>query len=173
MRISGAGGSGAPTGWPLTWYGIPPGGVSSNAQFAAPVNTLNLYGFVLPASVQFNKIVLSILTLDAANLYDFGFYSYGGALVAHIGAQAIPATGVHAFAVVGGPITLNPGRYFVASTGNSTTAQYTQAGGAGIAWNFQAVGGFGTSAAGVLPGTITPPADLLVLNSGPAFALTI
>ena len=93
--------------------------------------------------------------------------------VAHIGAQTIPGTGYTTFAVVGGPITLAPGRYYEAYTSTANTASVVQQLNHGLPANFSNHDGFGVSAGGVLPNTITPPADALVTGYAIGFVLSI
>ncbi len=162
-----------PTGWPLTWFAAPAIADPQNVPVATPINTARLGGIVLPCALQFNKIIFPIQTADAVNLYDFGIYSYAGALLAHRGAATIPATGNIAFAMIGGPITLNAGRYILAMTGNSVTALIT----IGLASEnqFQFINATAAAATvgGVLNATIVPPADVPVLGNPLIWAMTI
>ena len=164
---------GMPSGWPLQYWGSGNSGAGTPQHFATPANTLTLLGFAFDEQVKFNKIFIYVGAADSVNLYDIGIYTYAGVLVAHIGAQSIPSTAVQSFAMIGGPITLPPGRYFLAFTGNSVTGTAILATGNVTGWSFQSQTGFGTSVGGALPSTITPPADANVLTNTPVFALSI
>jgi hypothetical protein len=159
-----------PTGWPLTWWDNPIGGTNGTALFASSINTLSLNGIAIPAQVRFNSIVFQVTIADAVNNCDIGLYNSAGTLVAHIGAQILATTGLKNIAVVGAPITLNPGRYYLATTSNATTATYeTQTGNGNLCFLRNA--NFGSSSGGALPNTITPPADSVAQNQQPVFAL--
>lgn len=173
MRIVPSGGPATPNGWPLTWWNNMDFGTTASTPFVGVANTLNVSGFVLPAAVQFNKIFLNILVADAANLYDVGIYTYAGALVAHIGAQHLPSTGILGFSVIGGPITLNPGRYFFALTGNATTAANRTYTGANFGFIWTAAQSVTASSGGALPSSMTPPADGPGLPAQSMFGLSI
>jgi hypothetical protein len=160
-----------PSGWPLAWWNTPPCGSNAAGTFTATANKLTLYGLFIPAQVQFGHIVLDISVADAVNSYDFGLYNNAGTLVAHIGAQTIPATGIQSFAVVGGPITINPGRYYVAGTGNANTASLQVGNMLHVTWNFLLATNFGASAGGALPASIAPPADSIQTQYAANFVL--
>lgn len=166
------GASGSPAGWPLTFYASSNVGTGEVLAFATVANTLDLWGIFIPAAVKFNKIYIQVQTPDGGNLYDVGIYTKAGVLVAHAGAGAIASGGITAFTMIGGPITLNPGSYYLALTGNATTATYIYINAQGN-WSFQASQAQGASSGGVLPGTITPPADSIESIFGPQFALSI
>lgn len=166
------GAGGTPAGWPVTYFAPPAFGAPAGSNFANPLSTLSLTGIALPAAVRFGTFVLDIAVADAVALYDAGFYTAAGALAFHIGAQTMPATGIRSFAIVGGTRTLNPGRYYFATTGASITAGANYNSTANDCLMFLQTTGFGVSALGVLPATITPPADALVYGRQPIFALT-
>ena len=161
MKISGGGAAaGAPPGWPVTGY-YPPfiGNASLTAAMVATPNTLNLTGFVLPVQVQLNKVWLNIATADAGHLYSVGIYNSLGVLVCASTPAAIAATGIQSFTMAGGPINLAPGRYYIACTGTASTAAITYRTGAPMNLQFNGSAAIGTSAAGVMPASFTPPAD--------------
>jgi hypothetical protein len=167
-------GAGAtPAGWPLTWFEKGGYGNSTGKAFANPINTLTLSGIYLPAPVHCAKLILYIPNTDGAGLYDAGFYTAAGALACHIGAQAMPSSAIQAFNWTGGVLTLNPGRYYFATTGNSITASWLVTTSGINTIQFYQAANFGTSTSGVLPSTITPPADSLVIGTPPTFALSI
>lgn len=122
--------------------------------FGPSANTIWLNGFNLLGPLTFSNITIVVQDTDASNLYDVGIYTAAGALVAHAGAQAIPAGSVQTFAMIGAPITLPQGRYLFAFTGDggNVSIYYT----ANMLTWFENVG-YGASAGGVLPNTIAAP----------------
>jgi hypothetical protein len=172
LKISGSGGSGTPTGWPLAWWASQAAGALATVKLSNPANQLNLYGFVLPCALAVGKIIYNVTTLDAGGLYDIGLYTYAGVLVGDIGAQSVPATGVITKAFAQGSISLNPGKYFLGTTGNAITAAISVANPGPGAWSFQAAGSLGATTAGVLPASCSPPADSNEDILVPVFALT-
>lgn len=172
MRISG-GGSSTPAGWPLTWWNSTAADSTSTAALCAAINTLSLWGIVIEAQLKFADILFDVQTADAVNLYDVGLYNSAGALVAHVGARSLPSTGLQKLAVIGGPITLPPGRYYVASTGNALTAAWNIVIGGVSCWAFVQATSFGASVGGALPVSIAPPADSPTNLTSPVFALSI
>jgi hypothetical protein len=161
VNISGGGAAaGPPPGWPITAY-CPPfaGSGSLTAAMCSTPNTLNLTGFVLPVQVQLNKVTLNIATADAGHLYSVAIYNSLGALVCSSTPAAIAATGIQNFTMASGPFTLAPGRYYIACTGTASTAFITYRATAPINLQFNGSPGIGTSAAGVMPASFTPPSD--------------
>jgi hypothetical protein len=149
------------------------GPANSAVQLTGVANTIRVWGLYIPARVVFSNITVYVNTADAVNSYDFGLYNSGGNLVAHIGAQTLPATAVQSFAVVGAPITLAPGLYFFAGTGNATTAQILQGDATGgPSFHYCFVASQGVSAGGALPATIAAPAAALDRGNNPQFALS-
>lgn len=161
MNISGGGAAaGPPPGWPVTEYH--PSYILAGSLTAAMVatpNTLNLTGFVLPISLSLNKIWLNIATADAGHLYSVALYNNLGVLVCSSTPAAIAATGIQSFTMAGGPFTLNPGRYYVALTGTSSVAFITYNSAAPMNLQFNGSANIGTSAAGVMPASFSPPTD--------------
>jgi hypothetical protein len=164
---TGAGG-GALT--PTTFFTYALNTAVANRSLAVTANTINLYGIVVPTPVTFSKILVNITTIDAANNYDVGIYTYAGVLVAHAGAQTIPSSGLVTFTCSGGPFSLTPGKWWFASTGNSTTATYSD-GQVGTAFVFGRQFSVQATAGGALPASMTPPADSAIANC-PQFALS-
>jgi hypothetical protein len=167
------GAGGAPPGWPVTWWTQPVTYEAQQIQFGgAAGNIVLLTGFAIAAPVRFNTVYLHVITDDPAGLYSVGIYNSAGALVCSSLPAAIGATGVFVFTQVGGPFTINPGRYYLGTTGNSGTAQFATASGPGV-WNFFFNFTAIATASGVLPTTITTPANVVVDNSSANFALSI
>jgi hypothetical protein len=142
-------------GWPLSGWVI--NAPIPNQRFFAPVaNTVRAISFWLPAPVVFSFIGFDVGVADAVNNCDVGIYDSTGALVAHIGAQPMPTTGVVGFGVVGAPITLSPGLYFYATTSDAATATIFEGQSTGNSWCWSHLVNAGASAGGALPASITP-----------------
>lgn len=143
-------------------------GASTGSVTNATANQLVLYGFALPNLCIFTTIQLYIVAVGVS-LSDVGIYNAAGTLVANAGAQVFGSTGTVAITLAQGTVTAQPGLYFFAFTsaanvfsiidgGNNTLALYRNT-------------AFGTSAAGALPATITPPALGAPSLGGPWFNL--
>lgn len=161
------------TGWPLTWWTSPTAGGVGGELFAQTANKIELWGLTIPCPVQLNSIIVQVATLDAVGLYDVGLYNSAGVLAAHVGPTVFGATGVTTTAIIGGPVTLTPGRYYWATTGNANTAAYTSSINAASCYLFVRSSNFGASIGGALPSTIVPPAQSVNTNEFPVFALSI
>lgn len=119
-------------------------------------------GIYLPCEVVVNNIVIYVNDTDDTALCDAGLYTKAGSLVAHIGAQVLPAPGITAFPVIGGPLTLSPGAYVFAFTENAFTCNLV---GAGYLSTWYYSSDFAASVGGELPasvGAFTPaPSDAI------------
>lgn len=134
----------------------------------AGANTLSVYGLPFPNLLTFAHIGVNVNTADAVNNYDIGIYNSSGTLIAHIGAQTLPSTGMVTFAVVGGAKTLTPAVYYLATTGAATTASL-QGMARELIQSFNS--SYGSSAGGALPASITPPTLTPVNQPTPALLL--
>jgi hypothetical protein len=172
MQICCPGGSSTPIGWPLTWWACQVEGSANSLALAPTINKVTLLGFVLPVAVTFNKLSIAVQVADATGLYDWGLYDSTGALICHVGAQTIPATGVNTQTVTGAPISLNPGKYYLGLTANATLAKISVGNPTGGAWSFLYNINVATSSGGALPASLTPPADSIVTILAPTFALS-
>lgn len=105
--------------WPLSWWSGPE---LDTAFHLGGANAVAVLGFGLSAAVTFSKIAVYVGAADAVNNYDFGIYSKAGALLANIGAQPLPSTGVQSFNTVQASQTILPGLYLFAYTGAAVTA---------------------------------------------------
>lgn len=159
-----------PAGWPITWFNQDSSGSVNNAGFSIP-NRLHLCGFSTPSSVQYSKIYLIVTGPDAANLYSVGIYTGAGVLVSASTPATIPLSGNIAFAQASGPFTIAPGRYYLGLTCTVNTAVYAQGATPSSSLRFFDGGNTIVTASGVLPGSITPPADVLQ-QFHPVFALS-
>jgi Pectate lyase superfamily protein len=92
-------------------------------------NTVKVWGVIIPYGVAFSHIDYDVSTLDSSGSdnYDVGIYgpcAIGASscpLVTHIGAQNLTSTGYKQASVTS--TTLQAGLYWIAITGNATTAQ--------------------------------------------------
>lgn len=164
MRVTqagGSGGGGSPQGWPIEFF--TPGGSNTGKSefFADNNNSLHLYGIVVPSQVKFNNVWLNVLNTDNAHNLSVGLYDNTGVLICASLAGALAATGNVAFAMVGGPFTINPGRFYLGTTTDGSTAHLAVITAIAGTWNFCNETNFGASVGGVMPATITPPADTI------------
>jgi hypothetical protein len=170
--------------------------VASGAGVNLTANTLMVEAFYLPTSITFTKFQTWVSTLDAAHAYDVGLYTSAGTLLVDTGAQALSATGVFSSVFQTNAactanhtpaqccsgsssgsclstVTLSPGLYWLAWTGNSAVAAFnclSASANAAIVPGFAAT--TGTSASGILPSTFTPP-SLAYAGSACTFGLGI
>ncbi len=153
-------GSGGGGGGSLTFYAPPPN-IAGSVQFApSTTNAINMIPFLVPVQLQFSKLTIDIGTADSTggDLYDVGIYSLAGALQCNWGATAFSATGPTDGTCAQGTVTLAPGNYIFAFTGNATTAKIYP----GNAYNtgFEILSGATSSTSssgGALPSTIAVP----------------
>lgn len=152
-------------------------------------NITRLFGFTLDVPVNFSHIVFNVGTADTASgslcgafadCYAVGIYNAtttfesgsstggvpaAGTLIAHCAAAAFNTTGVLDCTTVEGSVTLQPGAYYFAFTGNATTAALTTATGNSFASDTVPTAGSATTN-GVLNSSMTPPADSWNLLTG-------
>jgi hypothetical protein len=137
-------------------------GRTEGSSFNFTANHTEVSAFYLPTPLTFGHFVFAIRTADnSGDLYDYGLYNSSGTLVADIGAQSITTTGVKNIALAGSwgsSVTLLPGLYYYAWTGNSGTLQ-PEGGtaGSGILSPACHVDVTSTTSNGVLNNSITPP----------------
>ncbi len=147
-------------GGSLTFYAPPPN-IAGSVQIApSTTNAINVIPFLVPVQLQFSKLTIDIGTTDSTggDLYDVGIYSLSGALQCNWGATAFTATGPTDGSCTQGTVTLAPGNYIFAFTGNATTAKIYP----GNAYNtgfeiLSAATSSTSSSGGALPSTITVP----------------
>ena len=152
-------------------------------------NITRLFGFTLDVPVNFSHIVFNVGTADTASgslcgafadCYSVGIYnatatfeSYSstggvpaaGTLVANCAAAAFNAAGVVDCTTAQGSVTLQPGAYYFAFTGNANVAALTTATGNSFASDTVPTAG-STTTNGVLNSSMTPPADSWNLLTG-------
>jgi hypothetical protein len=118
-------GSGCASQGALASWGLQHAG--SGQSFAS--NAVKVWGIVIPYAVSYSHIDYNVGTLDSSSsdFYDVGLYgpcavnASSCPLVTHIGAQNLTTTGYKQAGVTSG--TIQPGTYWIAITGNATTAQ--------------------------------------------------
>lgn len=105
------------------------GSMATSANVVVASNNLvRAHQFVLPFGATINKISFQVTTgAGAGSKLNIGIYDAAGTtLLLNTGAIDANTTGVITAAVSGGPITLNPGVYWVAWTCDSATLQMQQ-----------------------------------------------
>ncbi len=170
------------------WVNAAAAGTQAGTSLSA-ANQTRLFGFTLNAPVTFTNIVFNVATADTAagslcgafaDCYSVGIYNAtttfegwqstggvpsAGTLIAHCAATAFNTTGVLDCTTVEGSLTIQPGEYYFAFTGNATTAAITYAaGGISFASNALPSAG-GTTTNGALNSSITVPADSWIVAS--------
>jgi hypothetical protein len=142
------------------------GGLNPATTVSPTPNKNKLYGVYLPYSITTSNVTIRFTTVDnTSNLYNFGIYDNNGNLVVQIGATAgsafpTPSTANDkTFAWTSANTALAPGRYYLAITTNCSTSCIVISGTAATPSFLAADASLGTTLA-VLPGTITPPADV-------------
>ncbi len=155
IKDSGAGcaAAGALASWGLQHAG-------SGQAFSS--NAVKVWGVIIPYGVSYSHIDYDVSTLDSSTSdnYDIGLYgpcavnTSSCALVTHIGAQNLTSTGYKEASVTSG--TLSPGLYWIAMTGNATTAQLATT--SVSEWTAcPSTNSSTTSSGGALPSTIATP----------------
>jgi hypothetical protein len=144
------------------------GGGQTGVASSGTQNITALWGFLLPYSVTTTQITYQITAADnTANVYDIGIFNNAGALVLDLGATAgttfAPSAAFNTLGWAQGATTLAPGRYYLALTTNCS-ASCAALGATPNFVSFAVNASGGASTGGVLPSTITAPAD--VWNSG-------
>jgi hypothetical protein len=140
-------------------------------------NVIGLFAFILPAGITFSKICFNVQGADAygGSHYGFGIYDASGNRQAHIAAANYASTGVQSPTIAEGSVTLAPGLYFFAVTGDYGF------GGLQLQSSTLCFAAYPTvsstaSSGGTLPGTVVIPAAAAQSDAGgnrqiPNFAL--
>ena len=158
ITVSPSGGSGAT----LTSF-APYAGSGSAAPLLSAANKIQISGFSLGQPLQVTNLIFIMNTPDNTNNCDIGIYDSTGTLRAHIGAQILAAVS-NDLAVVGGPVTLPAGKYYLAFTSNATTAKMNIPSiSTRVLTNLPIVESATASAGGGLPAGIVIPADAWAL----------
>ena len=130
-------------------------------------NAINVVAFLVPMQVQFGHMTIDIATPDTtagslcgsfADCYDVGIYNMSGTRLCDWGATAFSSGGLSSVACAQGTVTLAPGYYIFAFTGNATTAKiyFGTAGNGGFVQLSSATSGT-SSTGGALPASISIP----------------
>jgi len=130
-------------------------------------NAINIVAFLVPMQVQFGHISVDVATADTtagslcgsfADCYDVGIYNMSGSRLCNWGATALNSGGIVSNACTQGAVTLTPGNYVFAFTGNATAGKiyFGTAGNGGFVQMSSATSGT-TSTNGALPATISLP----------------
>lgn len=137
-------------------------------------NITRLFGFTLDVPVNFSHIVFNVGTTDTtsgslcgafADCYDVGIYNSGGTLQGHCAAMALNEAGVVDCGTTEGTVTLPPGFYYFAFTGNASVATVSTADGNSFASDTVPSAGSSTTN-GALNSSMTPPSDSWNLLTG-------
>jgi len=140
-------------GWPLTTH---PCSRAAVAITLGGANQVYITGFSLGYELTFSNIATYGDAGDGVGFYDLGVYTKAGALVANIGATHLPSGTPQHQAILQAPLTLAPGDYAFAFTGNAVVATI-RADNQWATWIDNS--NVATSSAGVLPasiGALTP-----------------
>ena len=139
---------------------------NGNVNLSAVSETCYVYPLPIPYTAVVSNFGSRVATADASLLNDIGIYGpncAGGAscpMVAHTGAIHFSPTGSGATftaALVSSPITIQPGMYYLVTTGTSTTAQLATGSNGEWILPFSASTVASCGSAGALPSTITMP----------------
>jgi hypothetical protein len=87
---------------------------------ALTANQVRVMQFVLPFACTVRKVVSEITTLSVGGFYGVGLYDAAGNRVVTTGAQSTTNTGIFSV-TLSTPVTLVPGVYYSAWTGDNTT----------------------------------------------------
>ncbi len=162
------------------WLTVAHAGSTSGNPFSGTAGKASFYGIILQSPKTTSQITYYVNAADnSANTYDIGIYSgtSGGTctLVAHTGSLA--GTSISPAATTWmtkswGPVTLAPGRYYLAITSSATTGTFTTAVDTAAFTFSGAVGNVSVSAGGSLDASRTCPADAYVTSATfPAWAI--
>jgi len=160
--LTGAGISSSKLGdTPVTFY-TPFVNGNASSGFGNSANEVYLNGIYLPC-IETGHLAVNVTTADASNNYDLGIYNAAGTLVLNIGAQSLPSTGYQTFAWVQGSTLLVQGLYWIAMTGNATTAKlgYINNG----AYVYATTDHGGATSGGALASSVTPPSLSITGNA--------
>jgi hypothetical protein len=162
----------------MPWITFRRASATSVSVIASP-NKAAWWGVVLSFPLTTTQVTYEVGTADnTSNTYDIGIYDAQGNLKAHIG----PTPGTAFSASTGiktlnwlAPVTLQPGRYYLAYTssctaGGASCAQLSGGNGDGV--TFLSMAWMTVSSGGTLNGPLTPPVDTWSFQSSlPAWAI--
>ena len=145
--------SGSPCTTAFSSYAM---GIVSAGQAPSGSNAIDVSTIYLP-SIHFSHMSVDVSTTDSnsSDFYSWGIYSTSGSVLCSFTAVNLTAGGAVDEACSQGTVTLTPGEYLFAFTGNATTAKIAYSGTAPVALT-SAVSST-TSSSGALPSSITVP----------------
>ncbi len=144
---------------------VPSPNNAGNQAAPSSANAVNVVAFWIPFAVSISHLTVDIGTADTtsgslcgsfADCYDVGIYNLSGAVQCSWGATPFSVTGMTDNACKQGSVTLNPGYYVFAFTGNATTAKIYFGSGAGMQLLAGATSST-SSSGGALPNSISVP----------------
>lgn len=94
----------------------------TGSSIAGGANTICLFGIEVYMPVAASKLIIDIIGADATggDKFDFGLYDTNGNQIFNIGAASYTTTGTKTLSFAQGAITIQPGFYWFAVTGNNT-----------------------------------------------------
>jgi len=92
-------------------------------------NNVALYYLHIDVALTISNFTYNIVTGDATagHFYDWGMYSESGTLIWNLGATSFPSTGQVTTPLAQGTVTIQPGNYWLAFTGNHTGLSFQAA----------------------------------------------
>lgn len=131
-------------------------GIVSAGQAPSSTNAIDVSTVYLP-SLHFSHVTVDVSTTDSnsSDFYSWGIYSTSGSVLCSFTAVNLTAGGAVDEACSQGTVTLTPGEYLFAFTGNATTAKIAYSGTAPVTLS-SAVSST-SSSSGALPSSITVP----------------
>jgi hypothetical protein len=133
--MPGSNGQIVPNNASVPWLTVAHAGSTSGNPFSSSAGKASFYGIILQSPKTTSQVTYFVNTADnTANTYDIGIYAgtSGGTctLMAHIGplaGTAVAPTAATWMTKSWGPVTLAPGRYYLAITSSATSATFTTA----------------------------------------------
>jgi hypothetical protein len=139
--------------------------------WAVTGGTMRTHGITLPFAVRTTTLSVWVSTADATGCggagcnVSFGLFAKNGTRVATTGAVKLSATGFTSLAWSGGEVVIPAGQYyFVMGSQTAGTAAIAQD---GTVATFASNISLGALATGIVPATITPPADTWAAGNTP------
>lgn len=160
----------------VPWFTQPT--ATGTVSFLTTANVAKLYGVLYSNSAPLTttQVTYDVSTIDnTANTYDIGLYNSAGALVAHVGTTAgttfASATGWKTLNWAA-PATIKQGKYYLAITTNCTSSCAVLVGSStGVGITFAGAVQESVATGGLLPATITIPADSYTTTTIPTWSI--
>ena len=163
----------------LPWF-TQPFSNGNGITLPSSANKAYLYGVVLTYPLSTTQVTYYVVTPDSsANTYDIGIYQGASGssdtLLAHVGATAGTAfAGSTGWKTLtwSAPVTLQPGRYYLAITSSCTSGcAQIGSGSTNTGFTFDYNNALGVANGGTLPASITGPADNYTVASIPVWSV--